>query len=383
MTEISELIDALSKEGGIFSDVEAAASGAEADAAWSKFASSSAFGDLTKDLDNFRPFQEDGEIKFRKGTDGEPIKISELKERLTVGNYVPLMEDMGITVTDEMKATLEKQEQMVSQLPGQVDIKTIDESAKSGEDASKINKTPTAEDPEVPNDKNGTIEELKKMMKDAADDKKEIKWGKWVESGLFLGVAGFGAYEFWKTIEDHKHACNGCWLVSNNGNKCKIAPLSCNADDRNAASSTCGYCSDEKKCTNTDPALFNPCLIGSKAKTGSSGNMPGAYTPDSKDATTACTVCSACVIQCDGSDTCSPDCSSSKFNVPVGYTMKCVNLDWWGALADAADAPINFAKDQLMKILKILGIVLAIVIVLGIIYFVISKELSSRKSKEE
>jgi hypothetical protein len=262
--------------------------------------------------------------------------------------------------------------------PGMADVNDLDASTSDGKSiADDAGGNPTGDDiqermNELEAKNKARFDELQKkfdkIKEDAKNDKKKT-WGQWTKDKLTdaakLAAIGLGSFAFYEMVKEHQDSMNGCWLIeTSTGNKCKIPQLTCNADARKAGTS-CAACNED--CAST----FNPCPgVKCKATDGTTNNpFPGSN-------------CKNCCKATDGTkDTCLPDqplctddgcdpmCSSSSYrNIPQGYGLKCVNVDWWTALADGVGGLGGDVDSLLKKILQWLLIGLAIIV--GIIILV-------------
>ena len=224
---------------------------------------------------------------------------------------------------------------------------------------------------------NDTIENIKKTVEYGK------KLGKFVAAASIVGGAAYGALELYNDIKKHQNAMNGCWYINiQSGEKCKIKPLTCNESDTSNQSGyvLCNMRTDVTK--QVQDSLFNPCAIG--VKPSNTGDFPGIYTA-TNPSTTACANCTNCVVSsdCSPSDAdCSSNCDPSKFNIPNGYTLKCVSVDFWGAADDLIDGGLGGIDNTIGKILKIIisiiigivAVVLAVVIIKFLLGLIKSKK---------
>ena len=409
ISEMGEIINGMGDDGEIFGaldaiDVSKATAQEDAQAAWDTFAKNDKFGDIGEKMQDFKPdINKDGKIEFTN-SEGKSFTADELKSAYTDGNYKDIFEKFGVNTSDpDVEEFLEKQKVDFEKEAGpraRAAAGDAEASGRRAEDAGAQEpqgKTPEEveksmrEEMDRLGDKNvkkieKAMEEMKKQIKEGKASEKN--WGKWLKTGLTLVAEGFGLYELYQQVKKHQDAANGCWLVHNNGYKCKIRPLTCNSDSLNTDNgnfSICDYCKDQGKCTqDADPATFNPCVTGSGPKKDQEkATMPGKYDSTATDPNKACTVCSACAIQC-SSGTCDSNCNCEKFNCPTNYKMTCVNMSFWGALSDLINETFDFADDLMMKILKILGLVLLVIVALVVIYFVVKfilSKISEHKSQ--
>jgi hypothetical protein len=208
-------------------------------------------------------------------------------------------------------------------------------------------------------------EKFDKLKEDANNGKKT--WGEWtkdtIKDAAKLAAMGLGSYAFYEMVKEHQDAMNGCWLIeTSTGNKCKITQLTCDADAGKAGTS-CVPCTD---CV-TNQTTFNPCT-GVKCKNMDDSSFPGSECKNCCNANDGTTTqkCLPDVPSC--TDGCDPMCSSKYRNIPQGYSMKCVNVDWWGAVADGVGGLGGDVDSLLKKILQWLLIGLAIIV--GIVILV-------------
>lgn len=224
------------------------------------------------------------------------------------------------------------------------------------------------------------FDELQKKFNKLKEDAKSGKktWGEWTKETLKdvskLSAMGLGSYAFYQMVKEHQNAMNGCWLIeTSTGTKCKITQLTCDADARQAGTS-CLPCQD---CV-TNKTAFNPCPgVECKDKAAAKSPFPGTKCDNCcspKDGTIA-QLCLSDAPSC--SDGCDTMCSSKYPNIPQGYSMKCVNVDWWGALSDGVGGLGGDIDSLLKNILKWLLIGLAIIV--GVVILVFGVKFALRK----
>lgn len=274
--------------------------------------------------------------------------------------------------------------------PGRSAADDVDASASNGSSIADDAGGNPVDDPSG-NDMEEKMNELEKKNKARYDElskkfdklKEDVKngkksWGKWTEDKLktaaALAAMGLGSYAFYQMVESHQNAMNGCWLIENSsGNKCKITQLTCDANARQAGTD-CLPCQD---CV-TNKTSFNPCPgVECKDKATEKSPFPGTKCDNCcapKDGTTA-QPCLPDAPSC--SDGCDTMCSSKYPNLPQGYSMKCVNVDWWGALDDGIGGLGGDINSLLKNMLKWLLIGLAIIV--GVVIFVYGVKFALRK----
>lgn len=290
--------------------------------------------------------------------------------------------------SDDFKEINSTQIDQFEKSPGMADVNDLDTSTSEGKSAADDAGGNPVDDPsgkdiqdkmnELKNKNKARFDELQekfdKLKEDAKNGKKKT-WGQWTKDKLTdltkLAAMGLGSYAFYEMVKEHQDSMNGCWLIeTSTGNKCKIPQLTCNADARKAGT-PCVPCTD---CANN----FNPCA-GVKCKTADDDSpFPGSGCSNCCNAADGTTPedCLSDAPSC--TDDCDPMCSSSKYrNIPQGYGMKCVNVDWWGALADGIGDLGGDTDSLLKKILQWLLIGLAIIV--GIIILVYGVKFVIRK----
>lgn len=275
--------------------------------------------------------------------------------------------------------------------PGMADANDVDASATDGKSAAEDAGGNPVDDPsgnniqermnELEAKNKARFDELQKKFDKLKEDVKNGKkktWGEWtkdkIKDAASLAAMGLGSYAFYEMVKEHQDAMNGCWLIeTSTGNKCKITQLTCDADARKAGTD-CLPCQD---CV-TNKTSFNPCPgVECKDKEAAKSPFPGTKCDNccsAKDGTTT-QACLPDVPSC--SDGCDAMCSSKYPNIPQGYSMKCVNVDWWGALADGVGGLGGDIDSLLKKILQWLLIGLAIIV--GIVILVYGVKFALRK----
>lgn len=273
--------------------------------------------------------------------------------------------------------------------PGKKAADRVDQSAQQGNSVANEAGGNPVDDPSG-NDMQKKMDELRKrnkarydelqkkfdQLKEDAKSGKKKGWGEWTKEKLVdaasLAAMGLGSYAFYKMVKQQQDAMNGCWLIEiSSGTKCKISNLTCDADARQAGD-ICLPCSD---CIH-DKQSFNKCP-GVICKGQENNPFPGSTCDnccDKKDGTTK-QPCLPDAPSC--SDGCDAMCSSKYPNIPQGYSMKCVNVDWWGALVDGVGGLGGDLSNLLNEILKWLLIAAAILI--GIVLLVYGAKFALRK----
>ena len=412
--EFGEILEALEglkdgDEGGLFSAIEGATSEAEASDSWGKWKKSEASQSFNKFKSNF--FDEFTDVKSdgKGGWDIENPKTNEkfntkdLKNDLTgkygaetsPPNYKGAFEKMGIDpkVMEQsgFKDFENKQTEGWKQTKTVKEVDSVNNSKSTGNNIADGGggKPLNASDMEEGAKKTGKFGKLSDVIKKIGEV--GYKGGKWI---AFIAVAGglaYGAEQLYEDIKKHQSAMNGCWYINTiSGDKCKIAPLTCDKDYRDSPDITkCTMCDDIKNCSKSASAssslAFNPALAGSTPKDASK-NFPGKYTDDQSIAcdncyscatTTACTSTTSCASGVGG-------CDVSQYNVPSGYTMKCVNVDFWGAADDLIKEGLGTVDNLMKKILNIIIYVIIGIVVLVVGFMIIKFFIGlAKRSKSE
>jgi hypothetical protein len=209
---------------------------------------------------------------------------------------------------------------------------------------------------------------LEEQLKKEGEGSEAGNWAKESLKTLLKYAGGALAGELlYKAIKGHQNAMNGCWLVKGgSGEKCKIALLTCHPDAKTNGDLCPGKISisDLNSCT--------PCVTP----------PPGQNTGPCFDTTTCVECdkgnCKTKMTDCnDDTRTCSEFCGgNSSVQVPKGYYLQCVNIDFWAAANDVAndiiDTPFSYGGDVVKKIIMILVWIAVAVVIMVVLYFVIS-----------
>lgn len=280
--------------------------------------------------------------------------------------------------SDEFQEINSTQIDQFKNSPGMADVNDLDASTSEGTSiADDAGGNPTGDDiqkrmNELEAKNKARFDELQKKLDKIKEDAKngnKKTWGQWTKDKLTdaakLAAIGLGSLAFYEMVKEHQDAMNGCWLIeTSTGNKCKIPQLTCNADARKAGTS-CLPCTDD--CATT----FNPCPGVKCTETDGTTKspFPGSTCNNCCKATDGTTKLTCLPDEPSCTDGCDPMCSSSSYrNIPQGYGLKCVNVDWWTALADGVGGLGGDIDSLLKKILQWLLIGLAIIV--GIIILV-------------
>ena len=343
------------------------------------------------------------EITREGGTDiemtniktGKVIDHVEILKSLEVGDIMKVWEDMGIPddllkSPDAVKyAASEKVNYLES--PYGKTREALADSTKSGKALTKELGDVKTEDAIVKDGKltkNGEFlekqsEGIEKSLKDEAvkdpskldtvDENGNVKqgkgfeYGKFVKSTIYYGLTGLTALMIYGWIKDHQDKMSGCWLIKKqDGTKCKLHNLSC-GDSKTKGElcdgkipSTCGEGSDE--CFSDKSCVF--------------------WDKDVNGNNTSCKTTLSEVSNCDNN--CSTYCNSSMIECPEGYSLLCVNADFWDAAADFIEAPLNVGGDIISKLTNILKYILygALIIFGLIILFKVGMVILSKINKK-
>ena len=344
--------------------------------------------------------REDGQIKF-ENSENPPKSFTEKNFRDAFeGSFDPveppdmrtfldkLTGDNSFTDSPEFEKFETAQNNLFKEKPF---VKQLDALEKAAQDTKN---TP------IPKD----AAEMEKTMADKGWTFKDYAgtFGTWLEVALVAG----GLDYLYTTIEKHKNAMNGCWLINTkDGSKTKVDVLTCNKDCTGSPADgykIAPYCEDWLGPPNLSPSggtsgsggnvapnctvdsfvpAFQTSYLGLKVPLtnyklenpwpgvySSTGKVQCAYTP--KTSVTCVDPAKACP---DKSSSCSSMCDSSLFPLRPGYILKCVDVDFWGALGDLNPASVSGISSALSSIVKWLLYGLLIIGVLILAYFIITK----------
>lgn len=346
-------------------------------------------------LKDFNISYDENGYQFQNTKTGETFTYSELTSDLNNGNFKNIFDNLGANTSssdfnnflDKMNTAYNAESGVQARIEvdktskNGIEIETQTEGEPQGNTKEELEKDFQEKINKLGKENAAKFKEIQEKIIDSGKTGDKVNVGKWLKYSLLFGGGAFGLYELYTVIKNHQNAMNGCWLASNNdeNQKCKIYPLTCNKDDLNTKNNTfqiCGYCNDIKNCTFPK---FNPCKIGSTAPN-KDQLIPGTYNQSSLNPKTACSNCSYCAIQssCVGENTdCSSDCTSLKYNVPIGYVIKCVSVNFWGAAEDFMQTTfslINYIITLILKILLLIGVIIIILIIIYYLFkFILSK----------
>jgi len=340
--------------------------------------------------------RENGQIKF-ENNDSPPKSFTEkdFKDAFE-GSFEPvkppdmrtfldkLTGDDSFTDSPEFEKFENSQNDLFKEKPF---VKQLDALEKAAQDTKN---TPTPKD----------AAEMEKTMADKGWTFKDYAgtFGTWLEIALVAG----GLDYLYKAIEKHKNAMNGCWLINTkDGSKTKVDVLTCNKDCTGYTADgykLAPYCSDwlgsgpggasgsggnnTPNCTlDSFVPAFQTSYLGLKVPLSSykSNNpWPGVYSSTDK---VQCAYTPNTSVNCvdpakacpDKTSSCSSMCDSSLFPLRPGYILKCVDVDFWGALGDLNPASVSGISNALSSIVKWLLYGLLIIGVFILAYFIITK----------
>jgi hypothetical protein len=235
----------------------------------------------------------------------------------------------------------------------------------------------------------------------AAQTTTQVDKSKLAEDYFALGLVN--------VTQQHQKDMNGCWLYDkSNGTMTKVKLLTCGQLVTENGLETCatqmyvpGKDVDIRGCASS---TFNPCLKSSTQRTTNLmtprvPNVCNAYLYNSSNqdlkptALTGVTTTDACADDRDRTQPCSTYCKTEMFNLPAHIQLICVNVDFATAYADLmtqlglkpatlfssmranANTPTSGTpRSGLSKWLWVgVGIVVAILVVLGIVAYVVSR----------
>lgn len=283
------------------------------------------------------------------------VNIQKMNEALKEGEYIKSLKELG--VKDEVLNSAEVKKYDIDYKKGYeeqqstIDIKKVEKTTENGVKNTEKFGEPTNEENlkeiiEKNSDLNSEMNKKLDKLKEKMDKDNQVPVGTWVKRVVVLsGIAGtaFAAYMLYNFIKDHQDVMNGCWLIKKDSdNKCKIDILTCNSEDiKSCDEKNCIICPDISNCTkdvnNTEGTCFNK-------------NICVHYTNEDSKTVQTCDK-NLGDSACDGNKTsCSTYCDSNKIECPDGYTLKCVNVDFWGAAEDFFGEPLEFVGGIIGKI---------------------------------
>lgn len=348
-----------------------------------------------------------GEVTF-KNPNGESIKLEDWGkyydfETGDPPNFGEILEKMGFKAEDintpEVKDLIDKtKEEFNNKWKNYQEMKVRETKANELANKHPVPETPKELSPKVAEKSTNTINET---IKGAA--KGAGKLGKWVaETAVKLLPYGIGGYVLYNLVKDHQAACNGCWKIeiAKPSNRCKISDFTCNSDARAIKNSDVTFCTgcEAINKTSCDATNFNPCLSDPDDKYYQQC-ATGVYTSDPTH-----TKCDAndksylgpgsdganCINKVkpndpdgcpatDDSSWCSKNCDCAKSDNCGGkYILQCVNFNFWGALSDLTDTPIEDlgkllgdTAGTILNILKYVAIGIVILISILVVFEII------------
>lgn len=267
---------------------------------------------------------------------GQVLNLSKAAEWMELGDLQSSLKELGVDESISSDPVIreysDRYRDAWSEQKGVQDKLKIDQNGRIGRKLNALMGTPTnAKELELMLDNVESLDEdvkkkfknLKKKLYEAKKLGKKTRYGTWIKTSIFIIVGGFSADIIFTAIKNHNIALNGCWLVNNiTGAKCKVKALSCGPVQQGIK-----YC---------DPNKFKTCGPTQTAKC------------FSKDVCVAAkgVKCTKTLPECTGSG-CNPFCSSSSLHIPEGFSLKCVNLDFWGAAQDLFGEALGFSSKWL------------------------------------
>ncbi len=335
------------------------------------------FGENEINVSKFKEVNMMGDFKI-EGTPTEyklkygdkVVDIEAAEAALNKGDLLTSFEKFGapdeVLKSPEVKNYSAMYENAWKQQKGIQDSISVEKTSSSGNEMSKsIGEPKTLEEfqkqldtnTSLGKDTNAKIDRINKQLEEAKKSgNKPVEKGKWVKTTLQVGLVALTAGTLYELINQHRVAMNGCWLVnSQTGDKCKVQKLTCQSEskiDKNVCPAngvSFGTCNDI--CSGEDIT----CIEGSCVE----------CNPKSEDGTQTC---KTRVPECDGGGgECSTYCNCNLVGCPTGYTLQCVNADFWGAAEDFVEEPFDWSAGVVTKIVDILKKVIYVcLIVLGI-----------------
>jgi len=356
------------------------------DAAFNSTQAKDSFENLNTQLTNIDTKNEIGNITVDNTdlkVDGKSVDISKFNDYMRDGDLKSAIEVLNpdIKLDDPTLKTLDEYKIQFQKQTGYVDIKNVKDTETEGKaNSNKLGGDPTSVDdlnnklnanPDAKETIDKAIKALDDKIKEDSKSTDSKTIGKWVKEsayklfkmGLKIAVGLAISAELFKLIKDHQNQMNGCWLINiKTGEKCKLSDLTCDSDQANANDNPCPI--DGEDIPDTTCVSYSP----------SPSSSPASCITISED------------NGCSGSN-CSKYCSPSRVNCPSGYTLQCVNVDFFGALSDLCEQPLDFGSNLLKNVLNILKyilygvlIILAIFLIFKLIMFILDK---TRKNKDQ
>lgn len=335
------------------------------------------FGENQIDVSKFKEVNMTGDFKI-EGTPNEYklkygdkiVDIEGAEAALNKGDLLTSFEKFGapeeVLKSPEVKSYSATYENAWKQQKGIQDSITVEKTSANGQEMTKsIGEPSSLEDFQkqldtnttLGKDTNAKIDKLNKQLEEAKKTgNKPVEKGKWVKTTLQLGLVGLTVGTLYELINQHKAEMNGCWLINNQtGDKCKVQKLTCQQESKinenvcPANGVSFGTCKDV--CSGEDITCIEGACVECNPK-----DENGMQT------------CKTRVPECiGGGGECSTYCNSNLVGCPTGYTLQCVNADFWGAAEDFTEEPFKWSGGLVTKIIDIfVKVIYVCLIILGI-----------------
>lgn len=314
--------------------------------------------------------------------EGEPINFEDVMSKMNDGDLVGALEEMKMPkkVIDDPTIGRYAKEYNNAYLKS-----PLGETFKNNLDMKHAGENFTKEvgDPQNLEEFKDRVTRNEKVLEQLQNEMKEIKerateaeqkGEKTVESGskkswsrvkfaIGLIVAGVTLDWLYNKAKEHQNELNGCWLVYQDGSKCKVQTLTCDSDARNS-----GQICTQAQMMGCGDGGKDPCFT---TKTCIKWN---------KDGKTCDKYLSGC-----SSGKCQY-CSCSQIPCPKGATLVCKNVSFGEALSDFIGKPLDWGAGVLSDIGKwikraIIGIIIIIAVIIGIM--LLMKLFGRRKETKE
>lgn len=315
------------------------------------------------DLKGYDIVGEPGELKFQY--DGKDVDFNSAENAMKLeGDVEKAFKEIGapdeVLKNEEVQKYAAEYKNTFDNQPG---IKAISDVKETIQDGNSI--TEEVGEPKSQTDFNDLLEKNNKLNSDLQEKidelnkkldenlketgKKETEVGKWVKKAI--GAISIGL--LYSMIKDHQAEMNGCWLVNQQtGEKCKVAILTCDESMRNSGS-TCP--SDKITMVGCGSNRTDPCFA--KDSCVESGQITkGNATPS----------CKTKLEQCNDSSACSMYCNCATIDCPDGYSLQCVNADFWGSAGDFFKEAIKTGDDTVSKIFDSILNILKYILFIGL-----------------
>jgi hypothetical protein len=308
--------------------------------------------------------------------------IGEMGRPPNIKNVFQMLSEGADLASEDFKQINDMKIEQFNKSRGKVKIENLEKTEKKGVELKKdAGGTPSAGEEmqkhmdELKANSKATYDKLTERLEEM---KKELKSNKpsrferWKEMGkdglrklVKVAAVGLGSAALYTFIKKHQNDMNGCWLIKiSSGERCKIMELTCKSSKA----------SDNQACANFNTCNGIPCADDVPADPKDKSDC------DCCDPTDIATRIDCIPERPPKCKDCSSLCSKEYRYIKQGYSLKCVDVDFWGAFNDAFGQLEGQAAGIMKKILKYLvmgcAILLGVVILVYVGKFAISKVMS-------